>query len=823
MSLLFGRKQSLKPQKRKQKPSRAKAPIVVPSADARLTKYEKKRFAAAYKKARRDGKIPRTVQQSIPYREIYPDGVCQIDHKTYSKTIEFFDINYFLAQEEDKDHIFASYCSFLNYFDPSISIQFSFLNLPTNIRDRRKSIDIPYSDDSLQKYRAEYGGIIQPPRSGSRNPLVKKKFLTFSIEAENPKEALSRIERVESDIIGNFQALGAQAKPLPGLERLRALHAAFHPGGEEKLHFLWDGIVDTGLSTKDFIAPDSFHFGNARTFQMGASYGAVSYLQIAAPELSDRLLAELLDMESPALINLHIRSIDHSKALKMLKTKLSDIGRMKLDEQKKAASGGYDIDILPPDLVTYDAEVKSLLEQLQSRNERMFLVTFLICHTAKSKRELENTVMEAAGICHKHNCALRRLDFMQEPGLMSSLPLGINQIEIQRSLTTSSTAIFVPFMSRDLWMDGPAVYYGKNPLTGNPIVADRKRAKNPNALIFGTPGSGKSFMAKREMIHVLLTTTDDILVLDAEAEYTSLIRHFGGQEIIVSPTSKHYVNPMDLSLNYGDDGDPLTLKSDFILSLCELIIGGKNGLKPAEKTILDRCVRLVYREYLADPKHEKMPVLGDLYKLLQKQEEQEAKDISTALEIYVKGSLNVFNHRTNIDLDNRLVSFNIKQLGKSLKKIAMLIMQDQVWNRVTRNRESRKSTWYYIDEAHLLLKDPQTSAYFIEIWKRFRKWGGVPTAMTQNLTDFLLSPDIESIFENSDTIILLNIAPGDREILSKKLSISPHQLSFITHSGAGEGLFIFEGEIIPLEDRFPKNNSLYRIMTTKPEEVAASG
>ena len=403
---------------------------------------------------------------------------------------------------------------------------------------------------------------------------------------------------------------------------------------------------------------------------------------------------------------------------------------------------------------------------------------------------------------------------------MSCLPLGLNQIDIQRGLTTSSTAIFVPFTTQELFQTGrEALYYGINALSNNLIMVDRKLLKNPNGLILGTPGSGKSFSAKREIANCVLLTGDDVIICDPESEYTALVQRLLGQVIKISPTSTNYINPMDLNLDYSDDESPLSLKSDFILSLCELIVGGKEGLQPVQKTIIDRCVRLVYQPYLNDPRPENMPILEDLYNLLRAQEEKEAQHIATALEIYVTGSLNVFNHRSTVDINNRIVCYDIKDLGKQLKKIGMLIVQDQVWNRVTVNRAAHKSTRYYIDEMHLLLKEEQTAAYTVEIWKRFRKWGGIPTGITQNVKDLLASREVENIFENSDFVYMLNQAGGDRQILAKQLGISPSQLSYVTQSGEGEGLLFYGSVIIPFIDHFPKNTELYRIMTTKPQEV----
>ena len=621
---------------------------------------------------------PQTVQQSIPYKEMYRDGICRLTDKLYTKTVQFFDINYQLAQADDKAQIFEGYCDFLNYFDASIHVQLTFINQRANMQDFARSIDIPIRGDEYDGIRREYGDMLKSQLQKGNNGLTKRKYITFGIEADDLRTAKMRLERIEADVLANFKALGAQAK--------------------------------------------------------------------------------------------------------------------------------------------------NLLQDLQSRNERMFLVTVLVENIASKRQKLFNDILSASGIAQKYNCALKRLDFQQEQGLMSSLALGLNQIEIERGLTTSSTAIFVPFTTCELFQEGEALYYGLNALSNNLIMANRKNLKNPNGLFLGTPGSGKSFSAKREIVNVFLLTEDDIIIADPENEYGPLVQQFGaqGQVIDISPTSTNYINPMDINLDYSDDENPITLKSDFILSLCDLIIGGKEGLSPIERTIIDRCTRLVYRDYLQDPLPENMPILGDLYELLLKQSEPEAQNIATALEIYVNGSLNVFNHRSNIDMNNhRVLCFQLKSLGKALKEIGLLIMQDAVWNRVTTNRSKHKTTWFYIDEFHLLLKG-QTGSFSVEIWKRFRKWGGIPSGLTQNVKDLLASREIENIFENSDFIYMLNQAQGDRQILAKQLGISPHQLSYVTHSGPGEGLLFFGNVIIPFVDHFPKDTLLYSVLTTRPDEVAGA-
>ena len=786
----------------------------------KLSRADKKQIEAAIARANRTDKKGKSAQDSIPYERMWPDGICRVSDSHYTKTIQFQDINYQLSQNEDKTAIFEGWCDFLNYFDSSIHFQLSFLNLAASEETFANSISIPPQGDAFDSIREEYTTMLQNQLARGNNGLIKTKYLTFGINADSIKAAKPRLERIETDILNNFKRLGVAARTLDGKERLSQLHAVFHMDEQLPFQFEWDWLAPSGLSTKDFIAPSSFEFRTGKQFRMGKKYGAVSFLQILAPELNDRLLADFLDMESSLIVSMHIQSVDQVKAIKTVKRKITDLDRSKIEEQKKAVRAGYDMDIIPSDLATYGSEAKKLLQDLQSRNERMFLVSFLVLNTADTPRQLGNNIFQAGSIAQKYNCQLTRLDFQQEEGLMSCLPLGLNQIEIQRGLTTSSTAIFVPFTTQELFQNGKeALYYGINALSNNLIMVDRKLLKNPNGLILGTPGSGKSFSAKREIANCFLLTNDDVIICDPEAEYAPLVERLHGQVIKISPTSTNYINPMDLNLDYSDDESPLSLKSDFILSLCELIVGGKDGLQPVQKTIIDRCVRLVYQTYLNDPRPENMPILEDLYNLLRSQEEKEAQYIATALEIYVTGSLNVFNHQSNVDINNRIVCYDIKELGKQLKKIGMLVVQDQVWNRVTINRAAHKSTRYYIDEMHLLLKEEQTAAYTVEIWKRFRKWGGIPTGITQNVKDLLSSREVENIFENSDFVYMLNQAGGDRQILAKQLGISTHQLSYVTHSGEGEGLLFYGSIILPFVDHFPKNTELYRIMTTKPQEL----
>ena len=699
-----------------------------------LSAAEQKQVQTVIDRARGDSTVPHSAQDSIPFQRMFPDGICRVTDNYYTKTIQFQDINYQLAQQEDQTAIFEEWCSFLNFFDSSIRFELSFMNMATDASNFEKMVRIPYQKDHFNPVRTEYSTMLRRQLAQGNNGLTKTKYLTFGIEAESMKQAKPRLIHIEIDLMNNFKRLGVRAKLLNGKERLHLMHDMFHMGDHDRFNFDWKWLPESGLSVKDFIAPTGFAFPKNRVFQMGGMYGSMSYLQITASDLSDQLLKDFLDMESSQIVTMHIQSVDQNKAIKSIKHTITELDRSKIEEQKKAVRSGYDMDIIPSDLATYGKDAKALLKELQSQNERMFLLTFLVMNTGETEQELETNVFQASSIAQKYNCNLRRLDFQQEQGLMSCLPLAQNLIEIQRSMTTSSTAIFVPFTTQELFQTGKeALYYGLNALSNNLIMVDRKKLKNPNGLILGTPGSGKSFSAKREIANAFLVTDDDVIVCDPEAEYTALVKKFEGQVIKISPSSTQYINPMDINANYSEEDNPIALKADFILSLCELIVGGKEGLQPVEKTVIDRCVHQIYQTYFENPVPENMPVLQDLYEALLRQDEKEAHHVATALEIYVTGSLNLFNHRTNVDINNRLVCYDIKELGKQLKKIGMLVVQDQVWGRVTANRNAGKATRYYMDEFHLLLKEEQTAAYSVEIWKRFRKWGGIPTGITQNV------------------------------------------------------------------------------------------
>lgn len=797
------RKKAEKPENTKNAPKR------------KLTRTERKQIEAIIRQAKGDGKT-HTVQDSIPFQNLYPDGLCRLDGKTFSKTIEYEDVNYRLAGPDDQRDIFERLCDFYNGYDPSIGVQMTLCSRPEAAQTDR--FGMAAHGDDLDDLRWEAAGILQKQYEKGSNGYVKSKYVTLTIEAENIPSARARFSRIEADTLNRFKVMGAGARVLNGKQRLELLHGLLHPEGG-RFAFEWDWLPATGLSVKDFIAPSSFQFGDTRRFRIGEMYGAVSFLQILAPEIQDRILTDFMDTEGNLMLTMHIRGVNQNEAIKMVKRKITDLDAMKIQEQKKAARSGYDMDILPSDLSTYGGAAKNLLQDLQSRNERLFNMTFLILHMAPTRQKLEIAVSQAASVAQTYNCILTRLDFQQEDGLMSSLPLGLNRINIERSLTTSALAVFVPFVTQELFMGGEAMYYGLNALSNNMILLDRKQSRCPNGLVFGTPGSGKSMSCKREIAYVMLTTQDNIIICDPENEYSPLVKRMGGQVIRLSPNSTDFVNPLDINLNYSDEENPLALKSDFVLSFCELIMGSKTGLEAIEKTVIDRAVQKIYQPYFADPRPENMPILADLRDALLAQHIPEADRVAQALDLYVNGSLNFFNHRTTVDIHDRLVCFDIKGLGKNLKKPGMLIVQDAVWNTVTVNRAIGRATWYFVDEFHLLLKEEQTAAYSAEIWKRFRKWGGVPTGATQNPKDLLSSPEIENILENSDFIYLLNLSAGDRKLMTERLNISAEQLAYVTNADPGSGLLFFQNVILPFRDEFPKDTELYKLLTTKPSEV----
>lgn len=784
-------------------------------AKSKVTKEEVKIIKSKMTQLKNDNKS--SCQKSIPYIDMTKDGICQIDKTHFSKSIQFFDINYRLATLDEKSDIFQKYCDLLNYFDDSIKFQLTFENQNSDVNKLVQELDISKQDDEFNDIREEYSEMLKNQLLKGTNGKVLKKFFTYTIEAQNLREARVKLNSITDEILVMLNAIGVTGKELNGKERLEVLYRSLNPFTDEPFVFDWGYRAKTGMTTKDFIAPPSMKFYKS-SFELSKCYGAVYSINILAGELSDEILNDYLSQENLLSVNMHIKPFDQVEAQKFIRHKLTDINSIKIDEQKKAIKAGYDPDILPPSIKIYIEELEKILDDLNSKNERLFNITITIRNFAESKKEMILHQDLLKRITQKNNCILMPLEYVQEQAYTSSLPLGYNSVQVNRVLTTSAIAVFMPFTTKELFQGNKSTYYGLNTLSNNMIMADRKRLKNPNGLYLGITGAGKSFSVKRELFDVFLKTADDIIICDPEGEYYQLVDRLKGQIIKISTKSELHINPMDIVWDGGED-NPIADKSNFIISLCEIIVGGRYGLTAEEKSIIDKCVRQIYARFLNNnPTAEKMPILTDLLVELRKAGEI-AMRVANSLEMYTSGSQNVFNHRTNLNINNRLICFDTKELGNQLKRVGMLIIQDTVWNRVSKNRNVKR-TCYYIDEFHLLLRDPQTAEYCVEMWKRFRKWGGIPTGITQNVKDLLMSKEIENIFDNSDFIYMLSQAAGDREILADKLHISDQQLQFVTNVGPGQGLIFFGDVILPFKDKFPKDTIMYQLMNTNPDDLS---
>ena len=715
----------------KRRDNKVQSDVIMGKPAKQLTKEEKKILSARMAEIKAEGKIKGTVQNTIPYNVMYRDGICEVSENFYSMTVQFFDANYSIAEFDEQNNIFDKYCDIINLFDNTIRFQLTFENQNRSKDKLMKTVQIPQQNDEFNDIRKEYSSMLTDKLLKGSNGQSSRKFLTFGIEAASYKSARAKLFGIKNDVIKGFKAFGVDAKALDGKEKLETLYYSLNPYSNQSFVFDWDAMLHAGMDTKDFICPKSFKF-NKQDFENGNAYGAVWGLNILAGELSDEILRNFLEMQNLFCVNLHIEPLDQIDALKFVKKKLTNVEQMKIDEQKKASQSGYDPDILPPQIKMYIDDIEKLLADLNSKNERLFHISISLRAYAKSKKDLKLQAEMLKRICQKNNCTMFPYDYRQEQTLVSTLPLCYNDIPVSREMHTSGIAIFVPFTTKELFQDGQATYYGVNTLSGNMIRANRSRLKNPNGLILGTPGSGKSFSVKREILDCFLTTTDDIIVCDPEGEYFPLVQALHGQLIRIASNSEQHINPMDISIDDYLFENPMEIiadKSDFLISLCEIIVGGRYGLSSEERSVIDKCVQRIYKDFIeSKPTAEKMPLLSDLQNELKKEGEV-ALRVSNSLEMFVNGSQNLFNHHTNIDMQNRLICFDIKELGNQLKKVGMLIVQDTVWNRVSQNREKKKITRYYIDEFHLLLKEEQTAKYSAEIWKRFRKWGGVPTGI----------------------------------------------------------------------------------------------
>lgn len=760
-----------------------------------------------------------STQSFLPFEKMTQDGICQLTGDTYARCIEFHDINYRDCTLEEQNLVFSAYCDLINYFDSSVKFQLLYENHKSNKEFFIQNFEIQEQNDGFNEIRNEYSEMLKSKYLQGFKYIRKKNYLIFKLKAENLKTARFKLNEIADEVITNFftAEMKSQSKILNGKEWLEVLYESLNPYSKEPFFFDWDYCVRSGHSVKDFVAPPAMSF-RKNHFRLADCKGSVQYLEIITEQISDEILYDYLDNNDMISLSLQVTTIDTVKALKLTKAALTDLESKKIDHQQSAAYKGYDPEIMSPELISFIEELKTYISSLSNKTEKLFIVTAVVKNYANTEKQFVQQKDMLRRVTQKNGGLLYPMQYMQRQGLEASLPLCVNNVPISRSISTSALAAFVPFRSNELFDGTDTVYYGINPVTDNMLMGDRNKLPNPNALILGFPGSGKSMSTKREILDRFLKSDADIIICDPEGEYFPLVNELNGQVVPINANSDKYINPLDIVYqNKDSDEDPVSDKSNFILSMLELICGGE--IQADVKSIIDQCVLSMYREFLNDnPTAEKMPVLSDLLERL-RNATPVVQPVADALEMYVTGSQNVFNHQTNVDINNRVICFDIKKLGSQLKPLGMLIVQEIVWNKVSLNRDEKKSTYYYIDEFHLLLKEPQTARYSADIWKRFRKWGGVPTGITQNVKDFLSSPEIENIFDNSAMIYMLNQSPGDREILSEKLHISEKLQKYITNAKPGCGLIKFNDILLPFEDNFPTDTKMYQLLTTKPAEA----
>lgn len=795
----------------------------------------KKELEKAVKKAKVKGDIPESAQDTIPYRVPHEDGIFESDKGYFTQTIAFEDITYQLLDNDPKNILFERWCTLINYFNPDIHFQFNYGNMEMDRETYAKDFVIEQQPDAYNIVRKEYSDMLIGQFAKGTNNLKKERYLTYGIYAKDYRNAKLKMAKISKQIEKYLRKFNSRCRVLNGYERLELLFRIFHPATKEKFMWNWDMPVNTGLSSKDFIAPSSFSFKSGpelnatRYFRVGDRVGAVSYLQVFASDMEDRIIADMLNLGSNLWISIHSSAMSRKEALDYAKGNVTDIQAMIITNQKQAVRNGYDMDMLPPELETYRDAGDKLYRDIQRKNEQMYHTTITVVQTAATRKELEENIFELNGILSAYQCRLERLDNRQEQGYMSALPLGNNTVEIKRTFTTTDMAIFIPFTTKELYTN-KGQYYGMNSLSNNVIVENRKNLVNPNGLIFGMPGFGKTFFVKREILDMFLRTEDDRLTIDPEGEYGMLYKLLGGQVIKIALNSRIHINPMEINLSAKNemdkDYDPIAAKCNFVVSMCELILGNNASLSKRETAVIDTACKKIYHRFAKDPVPEKMPVMEELYNELRSMNgemKQIGLDLSIALSRYVSGSLSYFNHRSNVDINARLVCFDLKDMDANQRDLTMLIIQDAIWNRVTQNRSKGKWTWVDIDEFHLLLRSPITAAYSVEIWKRFRKWGGIPSGITQNIKDLFRSPEIQNILDTTNFIAMLNQAGDDARLLADHLDLSEEEENYIKSGEPGKGLLWIEQAKVPFEDEFPKNTVCYKVMTTKPGEALRAG
>ena len=760
--------------------------------------------------------IPGSVQQAIPVRHIWPDGIFQIGNK-FSKCIRFSDINYAIASKEDKTEMFLDYSELLNSLDTGATTKITINNKRINKVDFEQSILIPENGgDRLEGYRGEYNRMLMNKVTGSSNSVIQERYITVSVHKRNIEEARTFFARVTSDIGTHLNHIGSHGEEVNVTERLRIFHDFYRVGEETHFRFDLQETLRKGHSFADYVCPDSFEFLKDH-FVMGKKFGRVLFLKEYASYIKDSMITELTELARNLMLSIDVIPVPTDEAVKEMQNRLLGVETNVTNWQRRQNANNNYSAVVPYDLEQQRKETREMLDDLTTRDQRMLFAVVTLVHLADTKEQLDSDTETLQAVARKHLCQLSPLNWQQADGLNTVLPFGLRKIDALRTLTTEALAVLMPFKAQEI-MDQGGVYYGQNVISKNLIVANRRELLNGNGFVLGVSGSGKSFAAKREIAALALSTNDDILIIDPEKEYHSLVEGLGGEVIHISATSRNHINALDMESGYGDGGNPVVLKSEFVLGLCEQLMGA-NNLNAKGKSIIDRCTAAVYREYIRGDYKGAPPTLQDFHAELLKQPEPEAQDVALAIELFTSGSLNTFAKQTNVDIRNRIVCYDIRDLGRQLLPVGMLVVLDSIFNRVIKNREQGRNTWIYIDEIYMLFQHEYSANFLFTLWKRVRKYGAYATGLTQNVDDLLQSHTARTMLANSEFLVMLNQAATDRLELAKLLNISDNQLSYITNVESGRGLLKCAGALVPFMDSFPRDTRLYKLMTTKLMEL----
>lgn len=764
-------------------------------------------------------KVPRSVQQAVPIHRIWEDGIFQVGNK-FSKSFRFCDINYSIASKEDKMEMFLDYSELLNVLDSGASAKITINNRRINKEEFEQSLLIPMKEDGLDEYRKEYNEMLRSKISGTNNSIYQERYLTVSIHKKNIDEARTYFTRVGTDIVTHLAKLSSIAEELDAGERLQVFRDFFQAGNPPCYPFDLKAFARKGSSFKDWMCPDSMEFYKDY-FKIDERYGCVLYMQDYANYVKDEMISELCGLSRDLMLSIDILPVPTDEAVREIQNRLLGVETNVTNWQRRQNANNNFSAVVPYDMELQRKETKEMLDDLTTRDQRMMFGILTMVHMADSKQQLDSDTETLLSIAGKDLCQLSVLKWQQVDGLNTVLPYGLRKINALRTMTTESTAILIPFHTQEIMQPG-GIYYGQNAVSKNMLVADRRKLLNGNSFRLGVSGSGKSFSAKEEIVDLALSTDDDILILDPESEFTSLVEVLNGEVVSISATSDTHLNALDMDAAYGDDKNPLIEKSEFILSLFEQLVGAGN-LSAKEKSILDRCTADVYRDYIRSGYTGDVPTLKDLYRQLMLQPEEEARGLALSSELFINGSLNTFAQPTNVNTKSRIIDYDIRELGQQLMPLGMLVTLDSIFNRVIQNWKKGKTTWIFADEFYLLFRYQYSADFFYRLYKRIRKYFGFVTGLTQNVEELLKSDTARLMLANSEFLILLNQASTDREELARLLNISDNQLSYITNVGAGHGLIRCSGNIVPFENTFPKNTKLYRLMTTKAGDLQEFG